>query len=572
MIIIQYELIAEHKKNETLLERILKNRGFKTKKEIKHYLNVTEKDLIDPKKLKNIKEGANLLIDTIKNRENILIIVDADNDGYCSAAILINYIFRAFPEYPVENLQYFVHDGKVHGIELDKMIRDISLLIIPDASSTYEQSKFLQTLGIKILQLDHHPDTDELVEGDIVINNQNGNYPNKTLSGAGVVWKFVKYLDSVLELDFADYYLDLAAFGICGDVMDLNEYETRYIIEKGFSNINNPFLLAMTEKQSYSLKNEITPMGVSFYIVPYVNAIVRSGTLEEKFIVFDSMLDVMGKNFVSSTKRGHKQYDTETLAEQAARVSTNVKSRQQKMRDEDVKKLEEIIQRDSLLDNKVILFTLDGEDRVNPNLAGLIANVLMSKYHKPVILTNMEKGVYKGSIRSFGDFPFKDFLEESDLCQYVAGHQLAAGIGIDPDDTYALIEYINENLDDSLFNNIYHVDFIFQAKDITKDNVFDITSGRFYWGPGVEEPLIAIEDLRIDSSNVQLLSPDRNPTIKISHNGIEFMKFKSTREEYEAMIRGTNYINIVGKCDLNIWSGNVTPQIYIEDYEMGYVF
>ena len=49
--------------------------------------------------------------------------------------MLVNYIMRAYAHYPLKNFHYFIHDGKQHGIELDKLPNKIDLLIIPDASS-----------------------------------------------------------------------------------------------------------------------------------------------------------------------------------------------------------------------------------------------------------------------------------------------------------------------------------------------------------------------------------------------------------------------------------------------------
>lgn len=67
------------------------------------------------------------------------------------------------------------------------------------------------------------------------------------------------------------------------------------------------------------------------------------------------------------------------------------------------------------------------------------------------------------------------------------------------------------------------------------------------------------------------MSPDKSPTLKITlPNGTSLIKFKSSREEYEKLRSETGCItiNIVGKCERNIWNGVVSPQIIIEDYEI----
>ena len=67
-----------------------------------------------------------------------------------------------------------------------------------------------------------------------------------------------------------------------------------------------PFFNTMVQKNSYSLGETLTPMGVAFYIAPYINATVRMGTYDEKMTLFESMLDFRAYEKVPSTKRGCK--------------------------------------------------------------------------------------------------------------------------------------------------------------------------------------------------------------------------------------------------------------------------
>ena len=78
---------------------------------------------------------------------------------------------------------------------------------------------------------------------------------------------------------------------------------------------------------------------------------------------------------------------------------------------------------------------------------------------------------------------------------------------------------------------------------------------------------MAVENIPTDESNVALLSPDKHPTIKITHNGIEYIKFGSSQEEMDEILE-CDAITIVGTCNKNEWMGNTTPQIKIEDYEL----
>ena len=258
--------------------------------DIEKYLNPTKEDLLPAKEIKNIDEGVKLLLRHLNNNSKIYVVVDCDNDGITSAASLILYIYKIYPN---ANIYWTMHDGKQHGVELSKVEEDTQLVIIPDAGSNqYEEHKKLAEMGIDVLVIDHH-ESEHYSEHAIVINNQMCDYPNKSLSGAGMVYKFLQRLDEFLDLNYADSFLDLAATGIVGDMMLLQDLETRYIVNYGLSHINNFGLKTLIKKQEFSIGdiNNISPNSISFYITPLINAIIRVGTMEEKETLFNSFIN-----------------------------------------------------------------------------------------------------------------------------------------------------------------------------------------------------------------------------------------------------------------------------------------
>ena len=67
------------------------------------------------------------------------------------------------------------------------------------------------------------------------------------------------------------------------------------------------------------------------------------------------------------------------------------------------------------------------------------------------------------------------------------------------------------------------------------------------------------------------MSPNKKPTLKIKlQNGCSLIKFKSSQEEYEQLYSNTGCIkiNIIGKCEKNVWNGNISAQIIVNDYEI----
>lgn len=516
-----------------------------------------------------------MLVQHIYNNDKVLVIVDSDCDGYTSSAVLLNYLNRHFPGFTQNNIIYALHDDKSHGIIIDAITPDIKLVIAPDSSSNeYDIHEKLKTQGIDVLVLDHH-EADKVSDYACVINNQLDNYPNKTLSGVGIVYKFICYLDSLLSNPCANDFLDLVALGLTGDMMNVCDFETRYFIKTGVQQIKNPFFQYMVKKQEYSIKGEVTPFKMSFYIVPFINAICRSGTMEEKVLLFESMLEYKANEEISSTKRGCKG-QFETRVEQAIRTCTNVKSRQEREKEKGTENIEALIQEQELLKHKILLILAPGDDWLNPNLRGLVANQLAAKYNHPTLILAKrieEDGeeVWAGSGRGLAHSKledFREFLLSTGYVKWATGHANAFGCAIPCKDIENFIKATDELLIDYDFKPAYYVDFILDSRfDNIVQTVSTLADYKSIWGQGLEEPLIAVKNIELQEGiNLRYLTSGKRPTIKISLGPISCMKFSVPEEEYEVLKNST--INIVGTCENNYWNGTVAPQIMIKDYEI----
>lgn len=71
----QYQLRAPRIPEYTAVEQVLTNRGIKYR-DIQHYINTSKADIYDPLLLKNIKEGAQMLIKHIADGDKIFLTVD----------------------------------------------------------------------------------------------------------------------------------------------------------------------------------------------------------------------------------------------------------------------------------------------------------------------------------------------------------------------------------------------------------------------------------------------------------------------------------------------------------------
>ena len=569
----KYKLIAKPNKNYSPMQQILVNRGIDVK-DIEHYLKTSDADILNPDLLDNMAEGVKRLVSAIKNQEKMFLIVDCDADGFTASAALVNYIYKVFPS-AMDLLSIQLHEGKEHGIE-EKWLEEIvaneyKLVICPDASSNdYNQHKFLKDNGIDVLVLDHH-DAEEVSENAIIINNQLSDYPNKTLSGVGIVYKFCSKIDELMKIKEADTILDLVSLGMIADMMDMRNFETKHLIQKGLTRIENPFFKALVERQAYSIGETVTPIGVAFYIAPLINATIRVGTQNEKEVMFKAMLNHCAYDMIPSTKRGEKG-KTEAIVTQAVRNATNVRNRQKKARDNGFEYVEQIIAANNLDKNKIIVVQVS-ED-LDKNLTGLIANQLMAKYQKPVLLVReTDEGLLQGSARGYDKSELKDlksFLLESGFMEYAEGHASAMGVGIYKDKVNALVDYSNTVLANYDFSACYDVDYEYMSNDFKAQDIIDIGSMKSLWGKGVDEAMVVIKGIKITSNNITLMSANKNPTIKITlQNGTSLIKFGASQAEFESLkSSGYTEIDVIGTCAINEWQGMITPQILIKDYEV----
>ena len=550
------------------------------------YFSPKKDNLEDFALLDNIMAGAECLEKHIKNKSRIYLVVDSDIDGFTSSAILYNYLMENFKDI---NIEYHIPDGKEHGLDtimpLLEHEQKYDLIILPDSSSNdYECHKKLNEMGYEILILDHH-EAEKYSENAIVINNQlSKNYPNKSLSGVGVVYKFLQLLDERNGFNSADSFLDMVAVGECGDMMDLNTLENRFISDYGFSHLKNEGLRQLIKLQGYSIfgvkleeitdsfldNASITPINAAFYIAPLVNALIRVGSSKEKELLFQSF--IKGKDIVPSTKRGHKG-ETETIAEQSARNCYNARNRQNKEKEKALELLDIQISNDCLDDNKILILNADDID-VSNTLTGLCAMGVAAKYKKPVLLGRVNKeGYLKGSMRGRGESELKDFrsfLLSSGYMDYVEGHNNAAGFAIKESDVSKLYDYANKELANINFNEgFYEADFIVNGNcSYLNEMIFDLWKGKNIYGQNCPEPIIITQNLTIRPDNIKIIGAYKD-TVKITFNNTTFMKFKA-KELIEQLqsYPGGFIATIVGRPSVNSWNGIETPQILIEDIEI----
>lgn len=519
-----YKLIGE---NDILnpREQILKNRNTTMER-----LNPTIEVVEDYSNYDNMDRAIKTLMHHIENSSNIGIIVDEDCDGMCSATIMYRYLKEVL-NYEADLL---VHNkAKAHGISSDLNIEKgfYNLIISPDGgTNNREEIKALEKEGTQVLVLDHHLKSDDIEELDygIIVNNQTSkNVENKALCGAGVVYKFLCAFSDEFDLSSPSKYLDLVAIANVGDAMDISSLETRYYVKLGLEDIQNPFIKAIMEVKSFEMSGKINPMSFSFNVIPLINAVIRSGTFEEKMVMIWA--------FIS---------DDEEYCNDIAKKLKNIKSKQ----DSYVKRnMEKILKTLTINEEDRIIF-VDGTGLKN-TVFGLIATKISDKFKLPCIMYSINETtlVCGGSARGLEPIHLKEDLAESQLVISCEGHSNAHGIMFEQSNLESLKKYMNNLYKDVYFGNskVYDVDFEIYSFFLDNLLVKEMAYFEDEVSRGFEQPLIVIK-------NVDLALTDENVKGKLNVifevGNVKIVKRFASKVWKEEFLYNPITVDIIGKC------------------------
>jgi single-stranded-DNA-specific exonuclease len=560
--------------------KILENRGIKN---VPMFLNPTKSCLEDNHLLDNIDLAVDIFLKHMNNNSKVVVLQDCDCDGVTSAALMIQYINDNFPSISVD---YIIHDNKEHGLDNKSMLeikpKKPDLLIIPDAGSNdLRQLKTLKSAGIDVIVLDHHDESekvtrlksiyrlDNLNDFAVIVNNQMSSKVNdKSMTGVGIVYKFCSVVDERLKRDTVNKYLDLVALGMIADSCDLTQLQTRYLVLEGIKQIqnetnHNKFISELVKSQAYSLHSKATILGISFYIAPLVNALIRLGTKDGKEIMLKAFLNSSEKAIVKIRGKGEIEV---SIQEQARRLCESYKRKQQKMTGDYTEVLKQQINEFGL--NEYPIICCKADKSFEKTFTGLIANKLTSMYNKPCLLLRDCNDSLMGSARGFDKShikDIKDFCLQTKLFDLAEGHPNACGVTIKKDNISKFYEYLSQQNFDNTLN--YTVDAVFDEKSLTAEVIQSIFALSDVWGTNIEEPLFLLKLKCPIDGGFTVLGNEKN-TIKLTFHNIEIIKFRSSENEYNEIKNLGKMVEftIVGKFSVNEYNGKKTPQVIVENW------
>ena len=567
---------------EDILIQLLKARGVE---DVQTFLTLPHSVLHDSFQLKHIDKGIACLAKHLNQQSQIAILVDSDMDGVTSAAIIWKYLKHISGR----DCLYFVHSGKQHGLTPEIMEQvlasDCRLLITPDSSSNdVEACHQLKEAGIDVLILDHHE-----IERDnpyaIVINNQDGQYPNKTLVGAGVVYKFIQAFNRTYQLEVPmEEYLALTALALIADMAWLGNPESRLLTLEGLKRVHlNDFARELCEKQAYSMNNQITIGGISWYVAPLVNATIRLGGVEDKQDLFKAFIgheETVTYKPRKSAKNPHPVEETQTFQQAMVRRCLSFKNKQSTETKKGVAKLVQHIEQEGLDQHKLLIVR---GDELKSTFTGLVANKLSQQYKRPCFVIrhqHPDQPYVGGSARNYSKSPIHDlkaFVLDSQLMEFAQGHAQSFGLRIQADHIPLLLNYVDQQLEGVAMEDIHHVDAELPIRQLKERDVLAVGAWDTLWGGGLERPKFFLTDIYLMSEDIQLVGEKKNMIRFIVEQGTErftFIKFFASETLYNQLIhrhaqgfsstKGKRLkLSVIGEFKVNHYNGEDYPQIEI---------
>lgn len=550
---------------DSIIEKIAKIRGIK---DVNRFLHPSKEEMFDPYLIKNIEDASNRIISAIGNNEKIIASFDPDADGLTACATMLRYLKNY-----TENVDYiygerndghgiyemtrlprrYIKDEKGNNIEEEvsdlikenvEKIKSCDLLILIDSSSNDTKTcKYIsENFGCDIIIIDHHAIERDNPYVTLVNPQQDGDeYPNKFLSGAGMVFKVMQVMEDTLGQVDPFQYMDLVAVGMYADIMRIDVLENRYMIMHGMRNMKNVGLVRILKGGKVDLF-KINCNAIGFTIAPILNGTARMDSIKLAIDILLTDDDNVAKKLrlqMQKLNESRKELQKSIIKQYMTKVNHNEK----------------------------VLIVLDEQSSKGFN--GIVAQQLSDIYKRPVIVGRLYKNTASGSFRSYGNFDMKEFLKNSELLEDAVGHPQAGGFTVKEDNLEDLIEYIEKNLpelEDKEPTIIYDLEINPNEVD---EYIKYIEEFNLLVGNGFPKILTKIKGVAIES--VDCIGKTQE-TVKIKTlDNMELIKFR-VNDKYASELGIFDEIDVVGQLQINEFFNfqtkkkTITNQLLLEDY------
>ncbi len=405
----------------------------------------------------------------------------------------------------------------------------------------------LQQRGVDVLILDHHEASEQGRPPALAIVNAKMHEQEELtcLCSAGVVFKLAHALlkrRRLAQFDLRDY-LDIVAIATIADIVPLvgeNRLLTRHGL-RVMERKGNLGLQALNEV--VGLKSRLSTSHVSFRLGPRLNAAGR----------MDEPMDALA--LLMST-------DREQARALARRLDEHNQARQQeehKIREEAAAMIE--AQFDLKKDQVIVV----GSRRWHPGVVGIVASLLMRRYHKPTFVISFDKnGLGKGSGRSIPGISLVDAIHACrDELISGGGHDMAAGLVIDESQIdgfrQAFDRYVRENASKEQLKPVLLVDAEVEFSELSLE-LLDSYELLEPFGNANPQPVFISRGIMLDRAPQMLAGNHMRLSLRQGYQLQDAMYFNVGNIELPPAPW-----DVAFTIDRNIWRGRTSLTMSIQD-------
>ena len=413
----------------------------------------------DPFLLSQMQTAVDRLVQAHQRRETIVIYGDYDIDGLSATALLLD----AFASFGFAAVEAFIPNRFVEGYGMTKGAVDkvaamgAQLIVTVDCGSLcHEEIAYAkERYGIDTVVTDHHNIAPTRPPAIATVNPKydDHRYPFRDLCGAGVAFKLVQALQTVLPglpAGYEKWLLDLVALGTVCDIVSLQN-ENRANVYWGLEVLKKqrrPGLKALLAVAGVQ-PTQITARTLGFGLGPRMNAAGRLASAEYA-------LDML---------RARDGLAALEAAQRLDRFNTERKAIQQAIYDEACQQAERYTA------DPVLVVSQQGW---NHGVIGIVASKLVEAYHKPVFIIGERGETATGSARSFGDFSAADAVRAADdVILRGGGHAAAAGVTLETRQIATFRQRVNDYYRSLHLSDQTH--YLLPQADMVVDDLSEVT-------------------------------------------------------------------------------------------------
>ncbi|MDB3960244.1 single-stranded-DNA-specific exonuclease RecJ [Candidatus Pelagibacter sp.] len=561
MISISGKIWKQEKINKNLVEKVKQDYGFGdiiSQLIISRNYDVSEiYGINNYQKLTNIfnndydfEKASLILLNSIKNNDNICILGDYDVDGACATSLLVRYFNHINQKH-----FFYIPDRVTDGYGASKklfqklILKKPKLVIMVDCGSTSNEAiDYLNKNNIKSIIIDHHEINNPFPKSDVIINPKKKLIEKEKtfLCATALTYFFIDILIKKTKLDFklTNFLIYVLLATIC-DVMPLrkiNKVIANNIIDD--FDIKNNKALSFIFNQ-FNIKKKLTIEDLGFLIGPIINA---GGRLNHS---------KYGVELLSSD-------DYEIIKDKSLRL-INLNNKRKKI-EQNI--LNEINFEKIKNQNKDVIIYY--KNNLNEGLIGIIASRLKEYFNKPSIVITNSNHLLKASARSTATYNIGHLIRlliEKKIIENGGGHNMAAGFTLKKNNINLLDDFIQKDYlkKYSNLNNTSKYDGELSISAVNSKFMKELNKLKPFGNFNLL-PSFLIKNVKIIKTNIinekhvsSIIKPDVGASIKT-------ICFNCANNEIgKYLLTYKKKINIIAQIHENEWNNKKTIQLNIKD-------